>query len=121
MLALISILYGALLAIGQNDIMRLIAYTSLSHFGFIVLGIFAFTTQGSAGSILYMVNHGLATAALFLVAGFLITRARHDADQRTTAAWRRSRRSWPGSSWSPGSPAARPARPVAVRLASSWC
>ena len=73
-LAVISVLYGALLAIGQNDIRRLIAYTSVSHFGFIVLGIFAFTSQGQAGSILYMFNHGLSTAALFLVTGFLISR-----------------------------------------------
>jgi NADH-quinone oxidoreductase subunit M len=73
-LAVISIVYGALLAIGQSDIKRLIAYSSVSHFGFIVLGIFAMTTQGQSGSTLYMINHGFATAALFLVAGFLITR-----------------------------------------------
>ncbi len=73
-LALISIVYGALVAIGQDDILRLIGLTSLSHFGFIVLGIFVFTSQGSSGAILYMVNHGLGTAALFLVAGFLIRR-----------------------------------------------
>jgi NADH-quinone oxidoreductase subunit M len=73
-LAVVSIIYGALLAIGQNDIKRLIAYTSVSHFGFIVLGIFAMTSQAQAGSTLYMVNHGFATAGLFLIAGFLITR-----------------------------------------------
>ncbi|MEP6666093.1 MAG: NADH-quinone oxidoreductase subunit M [Nocardioidaceae bacterium] len=73
-LAVFSVLYGALLAIGQNDIRRLIAYTSISHFGFIVLGIFALTRQGQAGSALYMFNHGLSTAALFLVTGFLISR-----------------------------------------------
>jgi len=73
-LAVISVLYGALLAIGQTDIMRLIAYTSVSHFGFIVLGIFAMTTVGTAGSTLYMVNHGFTTAALFLVAAMLIRR-----------------------------------------------
>ncbi len=73
-LAVFSVLYGALLAIGQNDIRRLIAYTSVSHFGFIVLGIFAFTSQGQAGSMLYMFNHGISTAALFLVTGFLISR-----------------------------------------------
>ncbi len=73
-LAVISILYGALLAIGQRDMKRLIAYTSISHFGFIVLGIFAMTTQGQSGSTLYMVNHGFSTAALFLIAGFLISR-----------------------------------------------
>jgi NADH-quinone oxidoreductase subunit M len=73
-LAVIGILYGALLAIGQTDMKRLIAYTSISHFGFIVLGIFAMTTYGQAGSSLYMVNHGFSTAALFLIAGFLISR-----------------------------------------------
>ncbi|MEE1940451.1 NADH-quinone oxidoreductase subunit M [Streptomyces sp. TRM 70361] len=73
-LALVSIVYGALLAIGQRDIKRLIAYASISHFGFIVLGIFAMTSQGQGGATLYMVNHGIATAALMLVAGFLISR-----------------------------------------------
>ncbi|AKH84197.1 NADH:ubiquinone oxidoreductase subunit M [Streptomyces sp. CNQ-509] len=73
-LALVSILYGALLAIGQRDIKRLIAYASISHFGFIVLGIFVMTSQGQAGATLYMVNHGISTAVLMLVAGFLITR-----------------------------------------------
>ena len=73
-LAVISIIYGALLAIGQTDMMRLIAYTSVSHFGFIVLGIFAMTTISQTGATLYMVNHGLTTAALFLIAGMLIAR-----------------------------------------------
>ncbi len=72
-LAVISIVYGAIMAIGQCDLLRLIAYTSISHFGFIVLGIFALTAQGQAGSTLYMVNHGISTAALYLVAGFLVT------------------------------------------------
>jgi NADH-quinone oxidoreductase subunit M len=73
-LAVVSILYGALLAIGQTDIMRLIAYTSVSHFGFIVLGIFALTSTGGAGSTLYMLNHGFSTAALFLVGAMLVSR-----------------------------------------------
>jgi NADH-quinone oxidoreductase subunit M len=73
-LAVIGIVYGAILAIGQTDVMRLIAYTSISHFGFIILGIFALTSQGQSGSTLYMVNHGIATAALFLIAGFLVSR-----------------------------------------------
>jgi NADH-quinone oxidoreductase subunit M len=73
-LAVIGILYGALVAIGQTDIKRFIAYTSVSHFGFIALGIFAMTTQGQAGSTLYMVNHGFATAGLFLAAGMMISR-----------------------------------------------
>jgi NADH-quinone oxidoreductase subunit M len=73
-LAVISVLYGALLAIGQNSIPRLIAYTSVSHFGFMVLGIFVLNSYGQTGSTLYMFNHGLSTAALFLVTGFLISR-----------------------------------------------
>lgn len=73
-LALVSIVYGALLAIGQRDIRRLIAFTSVSHFGFIILGIFTFTHTATAGSALYMVNHGLSTAALFLVTGVMIAR-----------------------------------------------
>jgi NADH-quinone oxidoreductase subunit M len=73
-LAVIGIVYGAIVAIGQTDVMRLIAYTSISHFGFIILGIFVMTSQGQAGSTLYMVNHGISTAALFLIAGFLVSR-----------------------------------------------
>ena len=73
-LAVISILYGAILAIGTRDLMRFIAYTSISHFGFIVLGIFVFTSQSLVGSTLYMLNHGLSTAALFVMAGYLIKR-----------------------------------------------
>ncbi len=72
-LAVIGIVYGAVVAIGQTDVMRLIAYTSISHFGFIILGIFVMTTQGQSGSTLYMVNHGISTAALFLIAGFLVS------------------------------------------------
>ena len=73
-LAVTSVLYGALAAIGQKSIPRLIAYTSVSHFGFIVLGIFVLNSYGQSGSMLYMFNHGLSTAALFLVTGFLIQR-----------------------------------------------
>lgn len=73
-LAVIGVIYGAIVAIGQTDIMRLIAYTSISHFGFIILGIFVMTSQGQSGATLYMLNHGLSTAAVFLIAGFLISR-----------------------------------------------
>ncbi|AAZ56716.1 NADH-quinone oxidoreductase subunit M [Thermobifida fusca] len=73
-LSLVSIIYGAIVAIGQSDMLRLIAYTSVSHFGFITLGIFAMTSQGQSGAALYMVNHGFSTGALFLLAGFLIAR-----------------------------------------------
>jgi NADH-quinone oxidoreductase subunit M len=73
-LAVISIIYGAFLAIGQKDIKRLIAFTSISHFGFITMGIFAMTSQGHSGATLYMFNHGFSTAALFLVAGWMASR-----------------------------------------------
>ena len=73
-LAVIGIIYAALLAIGQNDLKRLVSYTSIAHFGFIGIGIFAFTTQGGTGSVLYMVNHGLATGLLFIVVGMFVAR-----------------------------------------------
>lgn len=73
-LAVTSIIYGAILAIGQRDLKRLIAFTSISHFGFITMGIFAMTTQGHSGAALYMFNHGFSTAALFLVGGWMIAR-----------------------------------------------
>ncbi|MDR1266563.1 MAG: NADH-quinone oxidoreductase subunit M [Propionibacteriaceae bacterium] len=73
-LALVSIFYGALAAIGQQNLMRLVAFTSISHFGFMVLGIFALTTPAMTGSIFYMVNHGLSTGALFLLVGYLAHR-----------------------------------------------
>ena len=74
-MAVIGIIYGALVALGQTDMKRLFAYSSMSHFGFIALGIFVFTTWSMTGSTLYMLGHGLATAAAFLTAGFLMQRA----------------------------------------------
>jgi NADH-quinone oxidoreductase subunit M len=74
-LAVIGIFYGALIALRQHDMKRLFAFSSMSHFGFITLGIFVFTSQGQSGSVVYMVAHGLSTAALFLTAGFLMARA----------------------------------------------
>ncbi|HLU32954.1 MAG TPA: NADH-quinone oxidoreductase subunit M [Natronosporangium sp.] len=73
-LAVIGIIYAALLAVGQQDLKRLVAYSSIAHFGFIGVGIFAFTTQAGTGAVLYMVNHGLATGMLFLVVGMLVAR-----------------------------------------------
>src|SRR3954465_14370223 len=75
-LCVIGILYGALLAMGQKDLKRLVSYTSVAHFGFIGLGCFALTTQAQTGAVLYMVNHGLSTGALFLIVGFLVVRGR---------------------------------------------
>ncbi len=73
-MAVVGIFYGALLAIGQRDMKRLVSYTSLAHFGFIALGTYALTSQAGTGAVLYMVNHGLSTGALFLCVGFLIAR-----------------------------------------------
>ncbi len=75
-LAVIGILYGALVACAQRDMKRLVAYSSLAQIGFIALGTFAFTTQGLTGSVLLMVNHGLVTAALFLLIGWIYERRR---------------------------------------------
>jgi NADH-quinone oxidoreductase subunit M len=73
-LAVIGITYGALVATVQKDFKRLIAYSSVAHLGFIVLGTFAFTTQGLSGGVLQMVNHGLSTGALFLLVGMISDR-----------------------------------------------
>lgn len=70
-LAIIGIVYGALLALIQPNIKRLIAYSSVSHLGFIVLGIFSFTQQGADGAVYQMIAHGISTGALFLLAGYL--------------------------------------------------
>ncbi|MEV4626607.1 NADH-quinone oxidoreductase subunit M [Micromonospora sp. NPDC049523] len=73
-IAVIGIIYAALLAVGQNDLKRLVSYTSIAHFGFIGVGIFAFTSQAGTGAVLYMLNHGLATGLLFLVVGMFVAR-----------------------------------------------
>jgi NADH-quinone oxidoreductase subunit M len=73
-LAVIGIIYGALVAMVQTDVKKLIAYSSVSHLGFIVLGIFALTEEAMQGSIIHMVNHGLSTGALFLLVGMIYDR-----------------------------------------------
>ena len=78
-LSVISVIYGAFLAIGQKNLNSLIAFTSISHFGFITLGIFAYTSQGLTGATFYMVNHGFSTAALFLLGGWMISRRKSAA------------------------------------------
>ena len=74
-LAVIGIVYGALVSMVQTDIKKLVAYSSVSHLGFVVLGIFAMTEEGMQGAIIQMVNHGLSTGALFLLVGMLYDRA----------------------------------------------
>jgi len=73
-LALAGVIYAALLAVGQNDLKRLVSYSSIAHFGFIGIGIFAFTSQAMTGSVFYMVNHGLATGLLFALVGMFVAR-----------------------------------------------
>jgi NADH-quinone oxidoreductase subunit M len=77
-LAVIGTLYGAIVAIGQAGLKRLMGYISISHFGLITLGIFAFTSQGLSGATLYMVNHAFLTGALFILVGFMIIRRGSD-------------------------------------------
>ncbi len=74
-LSAIAIVYGAMTAIVQTDIKRLVAYSSVSHMGFVVLGIFSMNPQGVSGAILQMVNHGISTSGLFLAVGMLYERA----------------------------------------------
>jgi NADH-quinone oxidoreductase subunit M len=73
-LAVIGIIYGALVAMVQRDVKKLVAYSSVSHLGFVMLGLFALNTQGIQGSVLQMVNHGLSTGALFLAVGIIYER-----------------------------------------------
>jgi NADH-quinone oxidoreductase subunit M len=73
-LALVGIIYGSLVAMVQADIKKLVAYSSVAHLGFVMLGMFALNVQGLSGSVLQMVNHGLSTGALFLLVGMLYER-----------------------------------------------
>ena len=70
-LAVAAIIWGALMALVQNDMKMLVSYSSISHMGFIVLGIFAFNAQGQQGAVIQMVNHGIIIAALFLIVGWI--------------------------------------------------
>ena len=74
LLAVIGVIYGALVAMVQKDMKKLVAYSSVSHLGFVVLGIFAFTQESMQGAIIQMINHGLSTGALFLMVGFVYER-----------------------------------------------
>jgi NADH-quinone oxidoreductase subunit M len=79
LLAVIGILYGAAVSYAQRDVKKLVAYSSVSHLGFVMLGLFALNAQGIQGGILQMVNHGLSTGALFLIVGMVYER-RHTRD-----------------------------------------
>ena len=91
-LGAINVLYGALCAMVQTDLKRLVAYTSVSHLGFCVLGLFSLTAAGVAGGSLQMINHGLSTGGLFLLVGMLYERAHRRGlsdfgDLASTAPW----------------------------------
>ena len=73
-LAIIGIVYGALVAMVQPNMKKLVAYSSVSHLGFVVLGIFSFTQMGMDGAVYQMLNHGISTGALFLLVGFMYER-----------------------------------------------
>lgn len=73
-LAIIGIIYGALVAMVQPDIKRLVAYSSVAHMGFVILGMFSFTEMGMQGAVYQMLNHGISTGALFLLVGFIYER-----------------------------------------------
>jgi NADH-quinone oxidoreductase subunit M len=73
-LAIVGIIYGALVAMAQPDLKKLVAYSSVSHLGFVMLGIFTLTPEGMQGAILQMINHGLSTGALFLIVGMVYER-----------------------------------------------
>jgi len=79
LLAVIGIIYGAMVSFAQKDVKKLVAYSSVSHLGFVMLGLFALNAQGIEGGILQMVNHGISTGALFLIVGMLYER-RHTRD-----------------------------------------
>jgi NADH-quinone oxidoreductase subunit M len=78
-LAIIGIIYGALVAMAQKDVKKLIAYSSVSHLGFVMLGLFALNPNGINGAVMQMINHGISTGALFMLAGLIYER-RHTYD-----------------------------------------
>ncbi len=82
LLAVLGILYAAIVAAMQTDLKKFVTFTSIAHFGFIAMGVFAFTTQAMTGAVLYMLNHGIATGLLFIIIGMLIARggSKHIAD-----------------------------------------
>ncbi|WP_153505523.1 NADH-quinone oxidoreductase subunit M [Cumulibacter manganitolerans] len=87
-LAVIGIIYAALQAVGQDDVKKLVTYTSIAHFGYIALGVFAFTTQAGAGAVLYMFNHGISTGLLLLTVGMVVARGRSRSIRQYSGVYR---------------------------------
>jgi NADH-quinone oxidoreductase subunit M len=90
LLGVIGIVYGALLAFGQTDLKRLVAYTSVSHMGFVMLGVFAFNELAMQGVVMQMITHGISTGALFLLAGVLYERIHTRDIQKMGGFWQRA-------------------------------
>src|SRR5690606_31226210 len=90
LMGVIGILYGGKLAFAQNDLKRLIAYTSVSHMGFVMLGVFAFTELAYQGVVMQMITHGISTGALFLLAGMLYERTHTRDITRMGGLWKSS-------------------------------
>ncbi|WP_299759127.1 NADH-quinone oxidoreductase subunit M [uncultured Pontibacter sp.] len=87
LLGVVGIIYGAILAFSQTDLKRLVAYTSVSHMGFVILGVFAFNTWALQGVVMQMIAHGLSTGALFIIAGFLYERLHTRDIQQMGGFW----------------------------------
>ena len=98
-LAVIGIIYGALVAMVQSDLKRLVAYSSVSHLGFVMLGIFALNPQGIDGAIYQMLNHGVSTGGLFLLVGMIYVRRHTREISEFGGLWKRVPCT-PRSSWS---------------------
>ena len=99
-LAIIGIIYGALVAMVQPNLKKLVAYSSVSHLGFVVLGIFSFTTPGMDGAVYQMLTHGVSTGALFMLCGILYERRHTYEITRVRRAGHARCRSMPRSSCS---------------------
>ena len=113
-LGVIGILYGAIVATMQRDLKRLVAYSSVAHLGFIVLGTFALTTQGIQGGVLQMVNHGISTGALFLLVGMIYER-RHTREIAALKGLQKSAPILAGVFTARDAQLDRPARPQRLR------
>jgi NADH-quinone oxidoreductase subunit M len=87
-LAVVGIVYGAIVAMMQADLKKLVAYSSVSHLGFVMLGLFAFNTEGIVGGLYQMLNHGVSTGALFLAVGMIYERRHTRAIAEFGGLWR---------------------------------
>ena len=99
-LSIIGIVYGSMVAMVQTDMKKLVAYSSVAHLGFVMLGFFALNNAGLQGGILQSINHGLSTGGLFLLVGIVYERHAHPDDRGLRRPFRASCPSTRCSSWS---------------------